>query len=109
MVSALIQSRPSIVWPIASSRFLTSSCIRALASGGKYFSTYFLPSASPRRLSVDSAQRFQRGLSSFAPFRYAPLKAKSSSTKASESDGAAESSRCHLRYVFQSASGIDPS
>ena len=70
---ALIQSSPWIVSRMAASRFLTISCMRALASGGKYFSTYFLPSASPSSSSVDSTQRFQRGFISVAPARYAAV------------------------------------
>jgi hypothetical protein len=97
LVSGLIQVSESIVSCIASSRFFTSSCMRALASGGKYFSTYLRPSASPSRLSVSSTHRFQRGFISVAPLRNAPRNLNSSSTKAFDSDGAAESRTCHLR------------
>src|SRR5438067_270372 len=45
----------------AARMFFTISCTRVFASGGKTFSTYFLPKASPSRLSSDSAQRFLRG------------------------------------------------
>ena len=55
---------------MASRRFFTISCMRAFASGGKYFSTYFRPSASPSSRSVDSTHRFQRGFISCAPLRY---------------------------------------
>ena len=82
---------------IARRRFFTISCIRAFASGGKYFSTYFFPSASPRRRSADSAQRFQRGFICCWPARYAPLNAKFSSTKGFDSDGEAASRSCHSR------------
>jgi hypothetical protein len=53
-VAGLIQSSFSIVSRIAASRFLTSSCMRASAAGGKYLSVYFLPSASPKSWSVAS-------------------------------------------------------
>ena len=82
---------------IASRMFFTISCMRALASGGKYFSTYFWPSASPSWLSVSSAQRFQRGLISVAPVRNLPLKAKFSSTKGVDSESAAALRTCHCR------------
>ncbi len=48
------------------------SCMRALASGGKCFSVYSRPSASPSCSSVASTQRFQRGFISLAPPRWAP-------------------------------------
>jgi hypothetical protein len=41
LVSALIQSRPSIVCPMAVRMFLTISCMRALAAGEKCLATYF--------------------------------------------------------------------
>jgi hypothetical protein len=69
LVSALIHSSPSIVSFIARRRFFTISCMRAFASGGKYFSTYFCPSASPSSWSAVSEQRFQRGFISFCPAR----------------------------------------
>ena len=58
--------------------------MRAFAAGGKCFSTYFRPRASPSSASVDSAHRFQRGFISFAPPRYCSSKAKLSFTKADE-------------------------
>ena len=82
---------------IASRMFRTMSCMRALAAGGKYFSTYFWPSASPSWLSVASAQRFQRGFISVAPVRYLPLNAKFSSTNGFDKVSAAAFSRCHSR------------
>ena len=42
---------------------------RCRASGEKLFCTYAAPSASPSRLSVVRAQRFQRGRSCFAPVK----------------------------------------
>ncbi len=87
--------------------FLTISCMRAFASGGKYFSTYLRPSASPSWLSVASAQRFQRGFISVAPVRYLPLNAKFSSTNGADSESAAAFSTCQRRYVFHCAIGVD--
>jgi hypothetical protein len=90
---------------IARRRFFTISCIRAFASGGKYFSTYFFPTGLSEETVRGLAQRFQRGLICCWPARYAPLNAKFSSTKGFESEGEAASSSCHSRYVFQSFTG----
>ena len=94
----------SMVSPIASSRFLTSSCMRALAAGGKYFSTYFWPSASPSRSSVDLDAALPARLHLLrAAEDTAPLNAKSSARRRRRTaNGAAEASTCHARYVFQS-------
>ena len=90
LVSSLIHGRLRMSSRMAARRLRTISCMRALASGGKYFSTYFCPSASPSNWSVDSTQRFQRGFISVAPLRYLPLKAKFSSTNGAESEFATE-------------------
>ena len=93
--------------PIASSRFFTSSCMRALAAGGKCFSTYFFPSASPSSASVDSAQRFQRGFISAAPAEVLLVEGEVLlRRRARRATAAAEWSRCQRRYAFQSASGV---
>ena len=62
--------------------------MRALASGGKYFSTYLLAQRLAEQLVGRLAQRFQRGFISFAPLEVRAVEARSSPRRtASDSDG----------------------
>ena len=75
----------------AATRLSISAFIFALASGVNARFTYSWPRISPMLRSAARTQRSHRGWFSFVPERTVSLNAKSSSTNAAESSGAAAS------------------
>src|SRR6185295_1841915 len=85
---------------ITARRLSAISRALAFAAGGKYLSAYFRPTGSPRRVSVRSAQRGERGGISV------PWNAKVASANGLASHGDAALITCHRRYAFQVATGV---
>src|SRR5262249_10314626 len=92
----LIHSRLLMVSFIAARMFFTISCARTLACGGKYFPTYFLPNASPLRMSVEFSQRFQRAFSPLPPPTHCSYKSKVSLPQDGER---AVAGRCRMQEL----------